>query len=350
MRTERCGECGAVTPIAGMWRVADAPCCGACAERVVAERGPFREDQVARMFDATVCANCGFDGGERELPRLANLPTCEGCCERLRNRPFPLWIRASLAALLALLVASQVVGARYFGAATNVVRAERRIGEKEYAEASALLAAALKEAPDSGKALLLKAKADFLAGNPAAAFEALKRFGNRTDEQELIAELNRIGTRVEQAFAKVQEASRLDEKDDAEGALKAGEQAARLYPESKDIAGLVEMLRAGLAFNSKDYQTFHDIYARLVAQHPDSHMHVAGLASALACRYAVSGDTALKAQAEEKLARAESLVRTDEDRAAFDEYAQRIRHRLDTREILSRAEYNRRFRSPPKED
>jgi len=332
-----------------MWQVAGATCCQACTERVIEERGPFREDQVERLFDPTMCAYCGHDGGDVEVPRLAGLPTCDTCAERFRKRPFPLWIRASFAALLALLVASQVVGARYYGAAANVVRAERLIDSGDHAEASALLDSALEHVPDSGKVLLLKVKAALLAGDPASAYAALERFGTRTDEQELIAEVNPIVSRVESAIAKAQEAGRLAEAEDDEAALQAARRAASLYPEWPVAAELVESCEAGVAFQQKDYDEFFEISARIAARHPDASDYVALLASALACRYAVTGEPGLKAQAEEALARAESLIRGAEERASFDEYAERIRHRIETREIIARSEYNRRFR-PEKKD
>jgi len=327
-----------------MWQVAGAVYCHPCADRVVKERGPFREDQVARMFDPTVCVNCGHDGGEVELPRLASLPTCDACVEGFRKRPFPVWIRASFVVLLALLVASQVVGARYFGAAADVVRAERLIERGDHAEASAILDSAVEQAPDSAKALLLKAKAAFLAGDPAGGYAAIERFGRRTDEQDLIAEVNAILMRVENAIGKAQEASRLADEEDDEGALRAAQHAARLYPEWPMAKELVESCEAGVAFQKKDYDKFHEISARIAARTPDVSGSVAMLASALACRYAVSGDPELKAQAEAALARAESLIRDAEERAAFDEYAERIRFRIETREIITRQEYNRRFR------
>ena len=332
-----------------MWQVADAACCQACVERVVKERGPFREDQVARLFDPTMCATCGHDGGHDEVPRVAGLPTCDTCAERFRHRPFPLWIRASFAVLLALLVASQVVGARYFGAAANVVRAERLIDSGDHAEASALLDGALEQAPDSAKVLLLKIKAALLAGDPASAYAALERLGTRTDEQELIAEVNPILARVESAIAKAQEAGRLAEAEDDEAALQAARWAAKLYPEWPVAAELVENCEASVAFQQEDYDKFFEISARIAARNPDTSGYVALLASAFACRYAVTGDPVLKARADEALARAESLIRNAEERAAFDEYAERIRHRIETREIITRSEYNRRFR-PEKKD
>jgi hypothetical protein len=332
-----------------MWQVAGASYCQSCAERVVEERGPFDEDDVEQRFDPTVCVNCGHDEGDTELPRLAGLPACEACAEGLRNRPFPMWVRASFVILLVLLVASQVLGVRYFGAAANVVRAERLIESGDHAEASALLDGAIEKAPDSAKALLLKAKAAFLAGDPQGAYAAIERFGKRTQEQELIEEVNAILERVEKAMAKVQEAGRLMDDGDDEGALRAAQQAARLYPEWPPAAELVESCEAGVAFQKKDYDGFHAISARLAARSPDSSMHVAMLASALACRYAVTNDPGLKAQAEETLARAESLIREAQERAAFVEYAERIRHRIRTREIITRKEYDRRFR-PEKKD
>jgi hypothetical protein len=68
------------------------------------------------------------------------------------------------------------------------------------------------------------------------------------------------------------------------------------------------------------------------------------MASALACKYAVTGDPAFRKQSEDTLAKAELLAqRSSEEKSAFEPLAERIRYRLATREILDTDEYNRRF-------
>lgn len=65
------------------------------------------------------------------------------------------------------------------------------------------------------------------------------------------------------------------------------------------------------------------------------------MASALACKYAVTGDEAMKREALQVLDRAAGM--RHENQEPFDYYVRRIRHRLDTHEIITRAEFDRRF-------
>jgi hypothetical protein len=76
---------------------------------------------------------------------------------------------------------------------------------------------------------------------------------------------------------------------------------------------------------------------------PNEAQAVAGLASAYACKYAATGN--------EKF-RKESLKRLDQARRLagpkslpMQEYVERIQHRLDTRQILTREEFAKRFPS-----
>ena len=69
------------------------------------------------------------------------------------------------------------------------------------------------------------------------------------------------------------------------------------------------------------------------------------VASAIACKYAVSGDEKLKAEATDLLAKARALPHEE---ASFKEYEERILHRLNTREVIDRKEYNRRYRPAAK--
>jgi hypothetical protein len=60
----------------------------------------------------------------------------------------------------------------------------------------------------------------------------------------------------------------------------------------------------------------------------------------------VTGEIAYRKQAEEMLRSAEQQTQGNvEARKSYQEYAERIRYRLDTREIIDKPEYDRKFRS-----
>ena len=67
--------------------------------------------------------------------------------------------------------------------------------------------------------------------------------------------------------------------------------------------------------------------------------------SALACKYAVTGDANLRKQSEDMLKESQERAKsTPEGVKWFEEYAERIHHRLQSREIIDKTEYDRRFR------
>ena len=121
--------------------------------------------------------------------------------------------------------------------------------------------------------------------------------------------------------------------------------AAAGYPELPSLAFAAEVYDAGAAFARKDYDTFVAIGKKQWAEHPAPGT-AASLASALACKYAVTGDGAYRQQSEEMLAKAQQMAQGNaEDRKGLDEYFPRIRYRLDHREIITRTEYDRRFKN-----
>jgi hypothetical protein len=112
-------------------------------------------------------------------------------------------------------------------------------------------------------------------------------------------------------------------------------------PNEPFVDRLLLTAEAGAAFDAGDYALFLERQKALAKLDPTDAMAEAGVASAYACQYAVSGQETLRQQAVAQLARAAKLVK--DDPAPFEEYERRIRHRLETREIISREEFLRRF-------
>jgi hypothetical protein len=325
------------------------PLCEACAKsKVEGAPNTYTQADVERRADPTVCGFCSTDHGSGELPLLAGVPVCMLCEPRLRNREFPRWIVASALALVAALGASLWVGQVYVDAAVAMVKAERELEAKHPAEASRLLARTLELAPDSAKAGHLKIKADLLAGDPDAALELIDVYGDREGDDKLVAEINEILKRVNAAGEKVEAAVELAKGNRSSEALVLVREAAQLYPEWGMTAQIIEKLEASVAFEAKDYDRFLTLSEAAAEKHPDSR-HTAAVASALATKYAETGEDGYRARSEETLERARSLAATDAERAEFDEYSERIRHRLTSREIIEKDEYDRRYRAQPEE-
>ena len=105
-------------------------------------------------------------------------------------------------------------------------------------------------------------------------------------------------------------------------------------------AELPQEAAAGAAFNRKDYDRFLQIAEEMARGKPNDAVAQAQVASALACQYAVRGDAAFRDRAEAKLAEAK---RIGNDAVQAVHYEDRIRHRLQTREIISGQEFMKRF-------
>jgi hypothetical protein len=113
---------------------------------------------------------------------------------------------------------------------------------------------------------------------------------------------------------------------------------------------LILQAQSGAAFDAQDYDGFLAAAQALDEKLAGSYMGKATLASAWACKHAVSGDPAHRERALDYLEQARQIGQGNPE---FEEYANRIRHRLHTREIIKRDEFYQRFPegwNPQKED
>jgi hypothetical protein len=105
------------------------------------------------------------------------------------------------------------------------------------------------------------------------------------------------------------------------------------------LDSLLLSAEAGAAFDRKDYDDFL-AKAKAVRGARQDEVSVAMVASALACKYAATGEETYKTEAMATLREAERLA--GDRREQFSEYQERILYRLKTREILTKKEYDRK--------
>ena len=291
MRTMVCEVCGHEHPMREMFDVGGRTFCETCADAFCREHGDTAGLSVRQHVDPTVCGNCGADGGEQPHGLLANSPMCAKCIDFFRNRPFPKWVVLSFAAVLALVLVSFVWNLRFVQAHFEVKAA---MASQDMKECAALAAAAAEHVPEVPQ---LREIAAFYEGvsclEDDRCEEALKCFGRCTS-----------------------------------------------MPEDWHVADLKNEAMQGAAFKRKDYDQFLKCAEETAAQHPNTAGTIACVASALACKYAAGGDENLRKMAEAKLEEAKKLG----DKALQESnYEERIRYRLETREIIDRKEFQRRF-------
>jgi tetratricopeptide (TPR) repeat protein len=304
------------------------------------------------LYDHSICQRCGaYSGDNAEHPIVGNLALCSNCASTVSNWPYPQWLKVSLAAVLLLLVVALVHGRKYFHAGRTMYIGERLVEQHRYEQALPYLKETLTIAPESDKAVLLTAKAALEIGDIETADKALQghnagHFDDAHDDD--FQEVKAMWDRANAAFEKADTAAKLAQQDGhAAEAARLMHEAAELYPQARGLASLAESYDEGSAFEAKDYSRFLSITHKLWEQYPSAST-AAAYSSALACKYAVAGDPYYRQQSEWMLEVARQKTGNDpSELKALQEYAERIRYRLESRQIISSTEYDRKFRKQP---
>lgn len=289
----KCSACGKILPMKDTSKTDDRILCADCYERLTST-----QETVASEFryqiDPTVCGRCGFDNGSNPLPTLATHPMCQQCTDYVRNRPFPSWIKISFAGLIIFVVFAAVWNMRFFLAWEDSQEAFKLMG-RDTGQAAELMRTARNRVPESPDLQAFSAYFDGVV------------YLQQDRPKEALASLEKCRDRV---------------------------------PTTLGVDTLILQAKAGAAFYVKDFDGFLLTAKEITSKHPNVHFSYAMLASAYACKYAVTSDRAFHEQATAALDRARAMSGSD---PSFKEYEQRILHRLNTQEILTPKEFHRRF-------
>lgn len=347
MRREACQACGSSQPLGWMRSVGNKLLCDACTRKL---RTQNRKLRVFKLIDPTVCSGCERDNGDTEYQLISGRPYCTLCREKLYNRPFPQWLKLALVGLLVLLAGALMNSKRYWKAGASLVRGERLVKAHKFKEAVAPLGRVLKVSPENEEATLLLAKADIMSGKPVEANKLLTRHnGGHFEGSPLANDVSTLMDKVDSAFDKANSGQKLEHQGKWSEAAEAMRDAENIYPQFPIFDLEAESDEGADAFEKKDYDRLLSVAEDLEKKHPEVPVAASMLASALACKYAVTGDSAFRQKSERALARARKLTPADpEAQAATKEYEERIRYRLNSREIIDTDEYNRRFRKGAK--
>ncbi|MGA3106077.1 MAG: tetratricopeptide repeat protein [Terriglobales bacterium] len=350
MREGTCTGCGQTAPFGSFYKIADKLFCEPCSwkeERAAAERG----EKLAKIsvVDGSFCARCktrAQDSGSADFPIFKGVPLCPDCCQQVQDWPYPVWLKASLAGLLILLAVALIHGRKYFHAGRVMYAGERLVNEGRYAQAVPLLKEADEIAPQSDNASLLLAKAALHIGDITTAQKALQSHAaGHFETSGRFEEVSALWNRATDAVEKANKASELvNQPDKAEEAESLMRQAAAEYPEVPQLAASIPYFEGSTAFYQHNYDRMLTIFEGLWKSAPSA--TTAGtLAGALSCKYAATGDQSFRTRSEEMLEKSRQLALGDKQAETdYQEYSERIKHRMDTREIIDKQEYDRRFR------
>jgi tetratricopeptide (TPR) repeat protein len=276
----------------------DSMLCLDCSKKTAAEQKKLPAGAFQRQMDPAICINCAKDHGSMSLPLLAGLPVCPQCEEFFRHRPFPVWVRAFLVAILALVVFATVWNMRYI-------------------EAYVKMRSAFKNSP----------------ANPEISVRLLESASNLVPENTELRGWENFYQGL--LFLKQEKYSQ---------ALDAFNSCKKLLPqmrnENNELDYLTSVADAGVAFNNKDYDKFLAIAIDSSKKNPDNIIAVERVAAAYACKFVVTGDEQFKKQALDALEKAKRMQIYEYD---SNEYEQRILHRLYTREIINGIEFRKKF-------
>jgi len=297
MKHVKCARCATEHPMNEMFTVLGETLCEPCGDRKLAERGGAKlpDGAVLRMVDPTVCFHCSTDYGSQQLRTVAELPACEACMDKFMHYPFPGWIKASAAVLGLLLVAVMMVNARYFTGYREANGAFAAFEAGDFPAAARLIAAARDHVPEC---------------KPYGSIASLYRGVQLMNEDKFKEALPLL-------------------------------KSARSELQDKQLDLTVFAAEAAIAFDEKDYDGFLEANEKMAALQPNEPMALGAVASAHACRYAVSGAEESRQKAMEWLGKAEAILKGANPE--FLEYKNRVLHRLATREIISPKEFKKKY-------
>jgi hypothetical protein len=346
-----CSRCGRSFSIQSLFDLNGMSYCEQCvqdASREARDRG--QSASYIPLINKSICGRCNaYIGSSDDVAQIGTLRFCAACARLIKDWDYPQWLKLSLAGLLLLLVASLAHGRKYFQAGREMYIGEHLVMQGRYSAALPHLKETLRIAPASDRAALLAAKAALLTGDVASADKALQEHngGHFEDaEKPEFKEVSNLWNRATSALEKAEKAAKLEEQDGKEiEAARLVHEAAVTYPELPALAFTAESYEEGVAFVGHDYDAFLAIAEKQWKQQ-NLPQTAAALASALACKYAITKNAVYRQHSEEMLEKARQLAQGNvEMLKGLDEFSERNRYRLESRQIISKQEYDRRFRS-----
>lgn len=351
MSEATCSACGLKAPIRSLFDLNGQTYCEPCVRTAsLNARGSGQPSMYMPLINRSICARCNtFIASDASAAQIGSARFCSTCAPLIKDWDYPVWLKIGLASLLLLLAVALVHGRKYFHAGRALYIGERLVDEGKFANALPYLKETLTIAPGSDKASLLAAKSALMIGDVASADKALHDHdgGHFEDGQSAqFLEVNSLWDHANEAFKKAEQAGKLAQQDGKSAqAAKLMHDAASLYPQLPGFAFAAESLDGGAAFERRDFDSFLAVSEHQWKEQPASET-AAQLASALSCKYAVTGTTDFRKRAEEMMDKARQLAQGDSEALkSIDEYVPRIQYRLNSRKIITKQEYDHLFRS-----
>ena len=150
MRHATCAACQATAPMNEAFSVVDRTLCRPCLEELLNSKpdGSLTPGSVSQLSDPTICVHCSADNGDAEWGAVAGLPACTACEVRLRNRPFPAWLKVATVVFLCIAGAAFAYNWRFFKGYLELTAGGRALEAGEIERGMALYASAAARLPE----------------------------------------------------------------------------------------------------------------------------------------------------------------------------------------------------------
>jgi hypothetical protein len=345
MQSRQCSDCLKPVAAATTFVVNGRVLCTPCADKKVVEiktaKGPL---EVLRGKDPTICFKCAADFGSTELPLMAGMHACENCRQQILNFQYPSWLKIAFTALVLLLGISLVHGRSYFAAGRSYYKGKKLLENGQPTEAVPYFQQALESGTTSGDVLQNAALAYLRAGMPEQAVKLVE--GRTFEKTDLFRAVESEFNRYVQASTKADHAAQMYKEKNYQEAAKSMHEAAAVYPELPAFAQAANRLDYSVLFDAGDYDGLVTLSEKLWAR-DQSYDSAASLAGAYACRYAVNGDDEVKRKAVGMMEKAKLLAVSKDDKDDFMEWQPRFDHRIQTRRIVTKEQYDAMFSGKP---
>lgn len=295
MRYVTCSSCAKDSiPLNNSVSVDGVVLCQDCFSETFNDKALLKGRQVLQELDPTVCVSCNKDFGDTALRKMGTYPVCDTCTVAIEKRVMPTWVKAFFAAVVLIVVFSFYWNSRFFQAHEEINNANAAFQRQEYRLAADLMS------------------------------DASNHVREMEDLRHMKAYFSGIACLTE---------------DKSTEAVDHFKSCLDFMPKDFDVSILLQQAELGSAFDKKDYHQFLMLSKMQLERDTTNVINWGSVASAYACLYATTGKDSLKTLAHIYLAHVEA----DTLDPTAPQYLQRIRHRLATREIITKKEYDKRF-------
>lgn len=292
MKVTVCEACqSSNVPMSEVLRVDGIAHCNDCLTNKYPEEDMLLGHLLEHEPDPTICSMCSIDHGNEELKPLSGKPVCKSCRTLLNRMAVPVWVKASFAGVLIVVVLAFTLNWRFYSAKNSLALANDAFEKGNVDKAVEHINHALHEVPESED---VKTLARYMGGCRMLA----------------------VGNYAQ--------------------ALADFEYCEDRLPDDYQIDMLINRADILASFTKGDYTRYLDLTLAQLSQDTLSAEHHAEVASAYACLYADGGKLGFRDLANYHI---ERCKQTPSFSGELQNYCNNIEYRLYSKQILTFSQF-----------